>query len=135
MKDKKIPAEVNHGAFRPEFVANHYRGIIVTLVMVNTALIMFLIVYIWVFAPAPALVGDAEPIAAGVVRTDRLIMWSEPGGLEYGAESRGVVERGSRVDVLRGQRLEQDLWLQVIAGNRRGWIPESEIDYGKSTAP
>jgi hypothetical protein len=70
-----------------------------------------------------------------VVRADRLIMWSEPGGLEHGAESRGVAELGSRVEVLRGQRLEQTLWLEVVVGDRRGWIPESEVDYGNKESP
>lgn len=118
---------------RPGFVARNYHGIIIGLVLVNTALIMFLIVYIWVFAPTGAPEAPGEPIAAGVVRADRLIMWSEPGGLEHGAESRGVVEQGSEVQVLRGQRFEDELWLEVISGERRGWIPEAEVDYGPDT--
>jgi hypothetical protein len=118
------------GILRPSIVARHYRGIIVTLVMVNTALIVFLIVYIWSFAPDShdSLPGEV-PIAVGEVNTQRLILWSEPGGLEHGAESRGVVEKGSTVRILRGQRFEQDLWLNVIAGERTGWLLENDIDY------
>jgi hypothetical protein len=130
-----MQTEQKTGILKPDFIAHHYRGVIVTLVMVNTALIMFLIVYIWLFSPSIVPAGSAEPIAAGVVKTDRLIMWSKPGGLEHGAESRGVVEQESRVEVLRGQRLDQTLWLEVTAGDRRGWIPESEVDYGKTESP
>ncbi len=129
-----MPTRGKTGVFKPDFVACHYRGIIVTLVLVNTALIMFLIIYIQIFSPGRSPIGRAEPIAAGVVRDDRLIMWSEPGGLEQGARSRGVARRGSKVDVLRAQRLEQELWLEVVVGDRRGWIPESGIDYGNNKA-
>ncbi|MBW7994975.1 MAG: hypothetical protein FVQ81_00090 [Candidatus Glassbacteria bacterium] len=123
------------GIFRPGFVEGHYRGIIVSLVLLNTALIMFLIVYIWTFAPAVQPNGGNDPIAAGVVLADRLIMWSEPGGLEHGAESRGVAEKGSTVEVLRGQRFEDELWLEVLSGERRGWIPENDVDYAPRQQP
>jgi len=119
-----------NGFSRPAIVERHYRGIIVSLVLVNTALIVFLIVYIWAFAPSGNEdLSNGVPIVNGVVRTERLILWSKPGGLEHGAESRGVVEKGSTVRILRGQRFEQDLWLDVIAGERTGWLLESDIDY------
>ena len=122
------------GVLKPHFVARYYRGIIVTLVMVNTVLIMFLIIYLWAFSPSMSYRGRAEPITAGVVLADRLIMWSEPGGLEQGAQSRGVAERGGAVDVLRAQRLDQELWLEVAVDGRQGWVPESGIDYGGNQA-
>jgi hypothetical protein len=121
---------------KPDFVARHYRGIIISLVLVNIALIVFLIVYIWVFSPVTTpIISSGEPVAVGLVRADRLIMWSEPGGLEQGAESRGVVEKGSRVQILQGRLLDQQMWLEVIAGERRGWIPDQDVDYRSDGLP
>jgi hypothetical protein len=115
---------------RPAFVARHYRGIIVTLVLLNTALIVFLIVYIWEYAPqVREVTTGSEPIAAGVVKADRMILWSAPGGLEHGAESRGVLEQGREVKIIRGQRLDGRLWLEVVAGDRGGWLLEPDIEY------
>lgn len=114
---------------KPACLARHYRGIIVSLVMLNTALIVFLIVYIWTYQPEGGQPGKAAPIAAGEVRAERVIMWSEPGGLADGAESRGVLEQGSKVEILRGRKFEGELWLEVAAGEREGWIPERDVAY------
>lgn len=114
-----------------DFIARHYRGIIFTLVLINTALIVFLLVYIWTFGATigRSPVTEAASVASAVILTDRQIVWSKPGGLRNGASSRGVVQKGNEVRVHSLGEFESERWVEVSFSGRIGWVPEKEIKY------
>lgn len=123
--------EGDSSPLRSEFITRHYRSIIFTLVLINTALIVFLVVYIWTYGVSfeGRPVKERAAIGAAVIRSDRLIVWSEPGGLRNNASSRGVVQRGDQVRVRSSGEFDGEKWVEVSFDGRIGWVPENEVDY------
>ena len=120
------------------FITRHYRRIVFVLVLVNTTLIVFLIVYIWTFgleprhtrslgAPGVSTEQPLQRFVTGAVLADKLVVWSKAGGMAAGGWSRGTIDRGKSVKVLRSVEVNGDLWLEVAFGELTGWVPAESI--------
>lgn len=129
---------------RNAFIIRHYRSIVFGLVLVNTALIVFLIVYIWTYGPEPRdtrslgaqSFSPREPVEhfiTGTVLEDKLVVWSKAGGRESGGQSRGIIDRGKSVQMLRSAEVDGDKWLEVAFGGLNGWVPAQSIRSDKLT--
>jgi len=126
---------------RPAFLARHYRSIVFALVLINTALIVFLVVYIWTYGlesrDTRQLIQEAAPtervtkqqVPNGTVVVDNLIVWSVPGGSQKFGASRGVLEKGDVVPILGSTEVEGELWLEVGLAGREGWVPAKSLKY------
>lgn len=117
------------------FVVRHYRTIISSLVLLNTALIFFLIVFVWSYGPSRDtrnLLPGASNIGTvqrAVVVEDNVIAWSRPGGVDSGGASRGVLERGHGVNILGSEQNGGELWLRVNWDSREGWVRAGQLRY------
>jgi hypothetical protein len=120
------------------FITRHYRSIVFGLVLVNTSLIVFLIVYIWTYgleprhtrslgAPSVSTEQSLQRFVTGAVLADKLVVWSKAGGMASGGQSQGIIDRGESVNVLRRVEVEGDLWLEVAFGELTGWVPAESI--------
>jgi hypothetical protein len=119
--------------FMPEIVARRYRGIIFTLVLVNTALIVFLVVYIWTYAPYSPDTSQRKKsglkaketeinMPEMTVAADNLILWSRPGGAKAGGASRGILDKGITVLLLDSTDFDSEKWYNVGLEGRDGWV-------------
>ncbi|MCE5270508.1 hypothetical protein LLH00_04420 [bacterium] len=118
------------------FVARHYRTFIFSLVLINTALIFFLIVYIWSYGSESATGRWAatgtlsrRAVQPAVVVAESETAWSEPGGAGAGAVSRGVLERGLSVDIVDSTRQDGQLWYCLTWNEGRGWVPAGAVRF------
>ena len=120
------------------FITRHYRSIVFGLVLVNTALIVFLIVYIWTYGLEPrntrslgtqnsSIEKPEQHFITGAVLADKLVVWSKAGGMASGGQSQGIIDRGKSVKVLRSVEVDGDLWLEVAFGELTGWMPAESI--------
>jgi hypothetical protein len=120
------------------FFTRHYRSIVFAMVLVNTALIVFLVVYIWAYGLEPrdtrSLGAQSslreEPVehfVTGTVLADKLVVRSKPGGFPRGGKSQGIIDRGKSVQVLRSVEVDGDIWLEVAFGKLNGWVPAKGI--------
>lgn len=120
------------------FITRHYRSIVFAMVLVNTALIVFLVVYIWAYGLEPrdtrSLGAQSslreEPVehfVTGTVLADKLVVRSKPGGFPRGGKSQGIIDRGKSVQVLRSVEVDGDIWLEVAFGKLNGWVPAKGI--------
>ena len=127
--------------FMPEIVTRRYRGIIFTLVLVNTALIVFLVVYIWTYAPYSS-PDTRQRKKSGLksleteinmpemtVAADNLILWSRPGGAKAGGASRGVLDKGITVPLLDSMQSGDQKWYRISFEGREGWVEERGLNY------
>ena len=123
---------------RPDIIAGHYRGIILTAVLINTTLIVFLVVFIWTYGlelrgtrqiAGQGFPGGRETLlpVEMTVQAERIIVWSKPGGVDKGAASRGILDQGEKVQVLDRVEFEGAIWLEVALEGRRGWVPAAGI--------
>jgi len=120
------------------FIIRNYRSIVFGLVLVNTALIAFLIVYIWTYGLEPrntrelgarksSIEKPGQHFITGAVLVERLVVWSRAGGAASGGQSRGIIDRGESVKVLRSAEVDGDLWFEVASGELNGWVPARSI--------
>jgi len=120
------------------FITRHYRSIVFALVLVNTALIVFLVVYIWAYGLEPRNTRSlgaqssspkepAEHFFIGTVLTDKIVVWSKAGAMARGGKSQGIIDRGKSVQVLSSVEVDGDLWLEVAFGELNGWVPAKGI--------
>ncbi len=120
------------------FITRHYRSIVFAMVLVNTALIVFLVVYIWAYGLEPRDTRSLgtqsslpeEPVehfVTGTVLADKLVVRSKPGGFPRGGKSQGIIDRGKSVQVLRSVEVDGDIWLEVAFGKLNGWVPAKGI--------
>jgi len=121
-------------------VARHYRTIVFALVLVNTALIVFLLVYIWTYGldlrnTRKLIQGSASGEIAEqrvpdiTVVVDNLVVWSKPGGAKSGGVSRGVLERGNVAPVLDSVEQDGELWFVVDRKGWAGWVPAKSVRF------
>ena len=120
------------------FITRHYRGIVFGLVLVNTALIVFLVVYIWTYGLEPSntrsfgtenLTTGKPPghFITGTTTVDKLVVWSKAGGKAKGGLSRGTIEGGKSMKILGSVEVDSDLWFEVAFGQLTGWVPASGV--------
>ncbi len=125
--------------FMPEIVARRYRGIIFILVLVNTALIVFLVVYIWTYAPYSPDTSQRKKsglkspeteinMPEMTVAVDNLILWSRPGGARAGGASRGVLDKGITLLLLDSTDFNSEKWYKVGLGDRDGWVKRGDVN-------
>jgi hypothetical protein len=125
---------------RPGFVQQHYRRIVFALALVKTALIVFLVVYIWTYgleSSGTRLLGPrvtAEPAlegkyGEGTVVADKLVVRAAPGGTARGSDSVAVIVLGEEVRILGSLELDGAIWVEVGAQSGRGWVPASGVRY------
>jgi hypothetical protein len=114
-----------------EFVTRHYRTIIFSLVLMNTALIFFLIVFIWSYGPENEPRGRflGETIRHAAVVADSQTVWSEPGGSAAGAEKRGVLERGLSVEIVDSSEVDGEPWCRLLWEGGGGWVPARAVRF------
>lgn len=119
-----------------KFVARHYRTIIFGLVLINTALIFFLIVYIWSYGSGNAIgqrgltaAFSGKTVQSAVVVAESETAWSEPGGAGAGAVSRGVLERGLSVEIVDSTRQDGELWYCIAWNEGRGWVTAGAVRF------
>jgi len=120
------------------FITRHYQSIVFTLVLINTALIVFLVIYIWTYGLQPSgtrSLGGQSSVAEspvqrfipGSVLENKLVVWSKAGGIARGAQSRGIIEKGESVQVLGSVEVDGDVWFEVQFGDLSGWVPAAGI--------
>ncbi len=114
-----------------EFITRYYRTIITSLVLMNTALIFFLIVYIWSYGlgnePQGSFFNETIPHATVVV--DSQTVWSGPGGSAAGAEKRGVLERGLSVEIIDSSEVDGEPWRRLLWEGGGGWVPARAVRF------
>ena len=126
------------------FIKRHYRGIVFGLVLVNTALIVFLVVYIWTYGLEPnntrsfvteKLTAEKPPghFITGTTTVDKLVVWSKAGGMAKGGQSRGAIDGGKSVKILGSVEIDSGLWLEVAYGQLTGWVPASGVRSARLT--
>lgn len=97
----------------------------------NTALIFFLIVYIWSYGPENEPRGrfSGETIHHAIVVSDSQTVWSEPGGSSAGAEKRGVLERGLSVEIVDSSEVDGEPWRRLLWEGGDGWVPARVVRF------
>ena len=139
-KDRTAAGKRDTGArmrnpLKTEFVTSNYRTIIFSLVLLNTALIFFLIVFIWSYDAArntrdllSGAVNQTE-FQPGMITQDNVIAWSRPGGAAFSAASRGILERGRSIRILGSEEAAGELWLKINWDSREGWVQARRVRY------
>ncbi len=115
----------------PPVVARHYRPVIFALVLLNTALIVFLVVYIWTYGQAEELRGPSAARAESgeqlprmvVTAVERLPVWDRAGGERVGGAGRGMLAKGDSAPVLERRMLDGELWYELGLEGHSGWVP------------